>query len=59
MHLAANIEFTFFSELIFPSIFNYLYRDGTTDVTRTVHLGTPNDHQKVPLIIFFTQSKFI
>ena len=22
------------------------YKDGTTDITRTVHLGTPTDHEK-------------
>lgn len=30
-------------------IFYYfdLYRDGTTDVTRTIHFGSPSNHEKV------------
>ena len=31
-------------------IFLLLYRDGTTDVTRTLHFGTPTDFQKVMFI---------
>lgn len=26
-------------------------RDGTTDVTRTMHFGTPTDHQKVKIVV--------
>lgn len=38
------------SDLIEPAVFfclGSLFRDGTTDVTRTVHFGVPTIHQKV------------
>lgn len=32
--------------LIYRYFFFYRNRDGTTDVTRTLHFGTPTDYQK-------------
>lgn len=32
--------------IIILSFINILYSDGTTDVTSTVHFGTPTDHEK-------------
>lgn len=33
-------------------------RDGTTDITRTVHWGTPTDMQKVNIWVVCLNSKF-
>ena len=30
----------------FNTILLYHYRDGTTDVTRTIHLGQPTEHER-------------
>ena len=46
--VALNTHYIYYEGLLHKSVTIIVYsRDGTTDVTRTLHFGTPTAYQKV------------